>query len=520
MAVGHWFVDFCETKPTGVYVHTTRLVFALQVNADGTINQYKVRIVVRGFSMVSYIDFEETYAPVTQLVSIKLFYMVAMHYGLFTFNVDVSSAFLQADKEEEIWVSMPEGYLGKYRFCKCAKAIPGMKDSGYLWNKKLVGVLYDTGFTECKVEPCCFFLFGADVMCILLIHVDNIMVAASSREWFDEVIMKAWNKEFPVVFVCSDTNLLGVHVERVAEDEIPFSQPHYVDKIVEAAGLKDDQKTVSVPITPDVNKRYDPADMKGEKSPADCPYRSLVMMLMWCARCYRHPLLYAACYYARFSSYYTRDLYEELLNVVRYLKSTREWKLRLRMKKGQPFNVEFLSDSDWAESPSRQTTIGVFGRVCNSVIYATCSLLRTIVTSSTQGEGHGLFDAAKAAVYISNWICELAYFNIPVFIFNDNQAAIQMLRLKRNSSKSKHFDTQLRYISQLVDDRRIELVWIARGENCSDMLTHALNRTELERQLVLLYGEDGVDGLVVERTRRFNSGGDLKSQLLQACWLE
>ena len=142
-------------------------------------------------------------------------------------------------------------------------------------------------------------------MCILLIHVDNIMVAASSREWFDEVIMKAWNKEFPVVYV-SDTNLLGVHVERVAEDEMTFSQPHYVDKIVEAAGLKDDQKTVSVPITPDVNKRYDPADMKGDKSPADCPYRSLVMMLMWCARCYRHPLLYAACYSARLSSYYTQ----------------------------------------------------------------------------------------------------------------------------------------------------------------------------------------------------------------------
>ena len=294
--------------------------------------------------MVRGRDFQETYAPVTQLVSIKLFYCMAMHYGLDTFNVDVKSAFLQADKFEEIWVKLPEDFLheGKFKFCRCAKAIPGMKDSGYLWNKKLVEVLFGTGFNESKVEPCFYYLFG-EFTCLLLIHVDNIMVAASDRDMFDSLILAEWRKHFPVEYV-SDVSLLGVHVERESPTCVTMHQPHYVDQLIDECGLSCDEHTpVNTPLKKDIEKRFNPEDMHKKNLP-DVPFRSIVMKLMWIARCYLGMLMYAACFFARFSSCFTVELFDEMMWTVRYLKGIKEWKLKLPMQYLKPFNVQFFCD--------------------------------------------------------------------------------------------------------------------------------------------------------------------------------
>ena len=67
----------------------------------------------------------------------------------------------------------------------------------------------------------------------------------------------------------------------------------------------------------------------------------------------------------------------------------------------------------------------------------------------------------------------MAYINVPAWIFNDNNAAVELLRLRKNSSKSKHFDVQLRYVTQLVEQKRINVFWIPRGENFADIDVNA-----------------------------------------------
>ena len=59
---------------------------------------------------------------------------------------------------------------------------------------------------------------------------------------------------------------------------------------------------------------------------------------------------------------------------------------------------------------------------------------------------------------------------------------------RSNSGKSKHFDVKLRYVNELVERGKLILIHIPRGENCADILTHALKRTSFEKAMVLIYG--------------------------------
>ena len=133
------------------------------------------------------------------------------------------------------------------------------------------------------------------------------------------------------------------------------------------------------------------------------------------------------------------------------------------------------------------------------------------MTSSTQGESDAIFEAAKASRYITNWLMEITVVDVPTFIFNDNNAAVEMLRVRSNSSRSKHFEVHLKYVTQLVEQNKVKVMWIRRGENFADILTHSLARTDYEHQLCLLYSETSIEGFLIKSSK---SGGVLQSSLL------
>ena len=126
-------------------------------------------------------------------------------------------------------------------------------------------------------------------------------------------------------------------------------------------------------------------------------------------------------------------MWEEVKKTVRYLKKTRNWKLTYKLQKHQAIDITFMCDSDWASFATRRTTIGVVGKVCGNVVYSISSLLKTIMTSSTQGKGKAkkvtLFLKRQKPLVILNWLMEITVVDVPTFIFNDNNAAVEMLRV-------------------------------------------------------------------------------------------
>jgi len=131
--------------PAGRKAIKCKWVFKTKLKADGTVERYKARLVAKGCSQKPGIDYEETYSPVVRYTSIRLLMALAAKYDLDIDQMDVTTAFLHPELEEEIYMELPSGYRLNGRTCRLKKSIYGLKQASRAWNKKLDKFLKNLG---------------------------------------------------------------------------------------------------------------------------------------------------------------------------------------------------------------------------------------------------------------------------------------------------------------------------------------------------------------------------------------
>ena len=98
----------------------------------GSIEKYKSRLVAKGYSQKQNIDYFDTLAPITRISSIHILIALASIHKLFIHQMDVKTAFLNRDLEEEIYMLQPEGCITpgqENKVCELNKTIYGLKQT-------------------------------------------------------------------------------------------------------------------------------------------------------------------------------------------------------------------------------------------------------------------------------------------------------------------------------------------------------------------------------------------------------
>ena len=110
----HQFVrnDVWELVPrlNGVNVIRTKWIFKNKLEEHGTIIRNKSRLVAQWYTQVEGIDFDETFALVARLESIRILLAIASHLNFKLYQMDVKSAFLNGMLQEEAYVEQPKGF--------------------------------------------------------------------------------------------------------------------------------------------------------------------------------------------------------------------------------------------------------------------------------------------------------------------------------------------------------------------------------------------------------------------------
>jgi len=146
--------------------------------------------VAKGFAQKPHLDYTETFAPVVKFALLWTIIAVAAMEDLELDSMDISSAFLNGDLEEEIYMSQPEGFavLGKeHLVCRLKKSLYGLKQSPRQWYQKLNKTFMQLGFRHIQSNNC-IYVWAKDGLCIMIpVFVDELTLAATRRPLMDSI---------------------------------------------------------------------------------------------------------------------------------------------------------------------------------------------------------------------------------------------------------------------------------------------------------------------------------------------
>jgi hypothetical protein len=100
----------------------TKWVFRNKQDEHGVVTRNKARLVAKGYSQVEGLDFDETYAPVARLESIRILLAYATYHGFKLYQMDVKSVFLNGPIKEEVYVEQPPDFEDSESLTMCTNS--------------------------------------------------------------------------------------------------------------------------------------------------------------------------------------------------------------------------------------------------------------------------------------------------------------------------------------------------------------------------------------------------------------
>jgi hypothetical protein len=219
-------------------------VFRKNLRPDGTIDKYKTRFVTKGYTRKEGEDFFDTYSPIARLTIIRGLLLLVASHGLLIHQMDVKISFLNGELEEEINMTLPDGFIVKGqedKLCKLVKSLHGLKQAHKQWHKKFDVTLISAGFSINETNRCVYYRHGGGQGVILCLYVDDILIFGTSLDVINEV----------KTFLCQSFDMKDMDKANVilniklikGENEITLTQSHYVKKVLNCFGYKDNKSS-------------------------------------------------------------------------------------------------------------------------------------------------------------------------------------------------------------------------------------------------------------------------------------
>lgn len=460
-------------RPDEVKPLKTKWVFRLKENENGQPVRYKARLVVKGFLQRPGIDYEETFAPVARLATVRVVLAVGVHYGFHLHQMDVKTAFLHGDLKEELYIEVPEGVLaGSNTVCKLQKSIYGLKQSPRCWNERLNSVLLKLGFTRSRRDYCLYSLAIKDDEIFLVIYVDDVLIVGRNLSTIIQLKQRL-SKEFEMSDCGNVKHFLGMKFDYHQDiGKLKLSQEANALKILAKFGMSECN-----PVKTPMEKGL---QLSREGSRTAEPYRELLGSVMYQMLCVRPNLCFPVSYLGRFQQCPTEIHWKTLKRTVRYLKATSSMGLvYAREDESKPL-VGYV-DSDWASDlEDRKSVTGFIFKVFGSSVSWASRKQATVSTSSSEAEYVALSAAVSEAIFLNGLLEDLnCKADGPVPIFEDNRGCIGMAR-NPESKRVKHIDIKHHFVRDNVAAGIIQIEPISTMDQQADIFTKSLDTSRFQ----------------------------------------
>ena len=465
-------------RPYGCKPVGCKWVFKKKLRPDGTIEKYKARLVAKGYTQKEGEELFDTYSPVARLTTIRVLLSLAASHGLLVHQMDVKTAFLNGELDEEIYMDQPDGFVvnGQERkVCKLLKSLYGLKQAPKQWHEKFDKTLTAAGFVVNEADKCVYYRHGGGEGVILCLYVDDILIFGTNLNAIKEV-KDFLSRSFEMKDLGVADVILNIKLLRDDDGGITLLQSHYVEKVLSRFGYSD-VKFSPTPYDPSVLLRKNRGNARDQLR-----YSQIIGSLMYLASATRPDIAFAVSKLSRFVSNPGDDHWHALERVMRYLKGTASYGIHYT---GYPRVLEGYSDSNWiSDADEIKATSGyVFTLGGGAVSWKSCK--QTILTRSTM---EAELTALDTATVEAEWLRELLM-NLPVvekpipaiLMNSDNQTVIfKVNSSKDNMKSSRHVKRRLKSVRKMRNSGVIALDYIQTSKNLADPFTKGLSRNVIE----------------------------------------
>eukprot|EP00253_Pinus_taeda_P009225 PITA_09225 len=224
--------------PSGRKLIRYKWVYRTNSAADGQITRWKVRLVAKGFQQVHGIDYDETFAPVAKMDSIRLTLAIAAAQGWEVHLMDVKNSFLHRDLSEDICMEQPHGFIQDSSLvCRLKKSLYGLKQAPRAWYAKMDSFLLSQNFERCKFDLNVYMLRTHDSLLILVLYVDDLLITGSSASTI-AIVKRALHDRFLMTDMGPLHVFLGLEISEDATG-IKLFQTKYAQDLLERFHMTD-----------------------------------------------------------------------------------------------------------------------------------------------------------------------------------------------------------------------------------------------------------------------------------------
>jgi hypothetical protein len=468
-----------DTYPRHKKVIRSKWVLKKKISADGV--RYKARLVIKGFEQVPGEDFDQTFAPVARLSTLRAMLAQAAHEDLEIHQLDFETAFLNPTIREEIYMEPPEGLnlligeeeADRHKVMRLKKALYGLKQAPLEWYREIGSYLNQIGFESSNNDP---NLYIHPLGSKMILYVDDITIISKSIDTIKKHKADLM-KKYRMTDLGEISTFLGIEVERNRQQRtLKIHQRSYLERVLERFQMSNCNGTL-LPMQKGQNLQSNPGQQASKDS--ILWYQQVVGSLMYAMVCTRPDLAYTL---SRLSKYVTNPSEEHLRAAkqgLRYVRKTTSAGIQYGGEVSYP--LEGYTDADFAgDKDNRKSTSG-FVFILNGGAISWKSKQQGLVACSTlEAEYIAASEAAKEAIWMERMLKDLDNQLSAKLLYADNQGAIDLAMNGKYSNKTKHIDLRQHHVRDCVEKGLINLAYCPTDSMVADVLTKPLSAVKHE----------------------------------------
>ncbi|GJY09449.1 zinc finger, CCHC-type containing protein [Tanacetum coccineum] len=388
-------------------------------------------------------------------------------------QMDVKTAFLNGDLDEEIYMKQPEGFVmpgHESKVCKLKKSLYGLKQAPKQWHQKFDDVVLSNGFSLNQADKCVYSKFDASGKGVIIcLYVDDMLIFGTDQDQVNKT-KEFLSSNFDMKDLGEAEVILGIRIKR-GNNGISISQSHYIEKILTKFNFGN-CSPVCTPVDPTVKFRPN----KGTPV-SQLEYSRAIGCLMYAMISTRPDIAFAVGKLSRYTSNPSALHWQALGRVFQYLKGTKDYGLTYS---GYPSVIEGYSDASWINNMEDHSSTSGWVFLLGGGAISWASKKQTCITSSTmESEFVALAAAGNEAEWLRNLIYEIPLWPKPISTISircDSAATLAKAYSQVYNGKSRHLGVRHSMIRELIMNGVISVEFVKTQLNLADHLTKGLAR--------------------------------------------